>query len=1094
MGRSWAGTASRSCEKTGATMSATARLAARLLCMPNGFATFVDGDEMVAHAHHGTQPLPADDHLAVVSTVAAEGGIVARCDPLPATSCDAALATRSGLPKGVRALIAAPLYIADGEIAGVIGGFSADACTLEPPGLDALHDLALVVADYAMAQHGAVEAQALAQRHEQSEQRLRAALDSLPIHFWATDAEGRYVEQNIWDRFAFGDLKGSAAHNAEPPLARATLWRRLHQRVLAGETVHHASWRSHPNGQGERWVESTMAPLAKDGSIIGLVGMTVDRTAQVEAENRLKESEARLKTAIDALPFPFFICDAEGRHVMQNRSDRELWGEAIGKTFAETGLPQEVLAHMPHALERVRAGETVRELLRYPCNGQLRDVEEIYAPVCTEQGSAGFVGLAIDHTERVAAEERVRQSEARLAGYLATASDWLWETDESHRIVSLTGWPAYFKVPPEKLLGRTRWDFVSADPATDPTWQTHFADLQARRPFRSFVYPYARTDKLPRWIEVSGDPVFDETGGFRGYRGTARDVSKQRRALQALHEAHAKLEAMTTSGLIGVTSGRGFFIEEANEAYLQMVGRDRRALGGGLDWRQLVTPDQLPRHIEATNRNRTTGDVHTTETAYRHAHGHYVPALLNSVVLDGKEQRWFALVQDLTPMKIAEARIRELAERDPLTGLANRHVLFDRLAGDLGERRTPGAEGALMLLDLDGFKEINDGHGHEAGDQLLRLIGDRLKTVLRDTDTIARMGGDEFAVIARGLHQAGNAADIAEKILSALREPMMLDERLVRPDGSIGICLFPADGCEPAELMKKADIALYAAKAAGRSGFRFFEQALVTKLNERRQIRAALQQANAAESFSIDLQPQRQLGSGRLVGLEALVRLQLDGRPLMPEAFIGIAEETGLIVALGQIVRRQALEAMRRLDEAGVTTDSIAVNVSAAELERPDFATEIDQLLDKLAISPDRLAIEVSETLLSDHCLDSVSGSIDALRRLGLSVVCDNFGRGQASLIRLRRLAFDRLKIDRCLVQQIDVEEGDRLLVRGIIEMAHAMGLTVVAEGVETRTQLAFLTDVGCDVAQGFHLARPQALADLLVCLKAERTRLGRVR
>ena len=828
-------------------------------------------------------------------------------------------------------------------------------------------------------------------------------------------------------------------------------------------------------------------------AIIGSVGMTVDRTAQIEMEIRLKESEARLKTAIDSLPFPFVICDLDGRHVAQNAYDRAIWGDIVGKSFEELDLPLELVDFIRSVLPRVRAGETARAQFRLNHAGTMRQLEEVCAPVYTHGSVTGLVALTLDHTERVATEERVRQSEARLAAYLATASDWLWETDEAHRLVSLNGWPAHFKILPEKLLGRTRWDFASAAPATEPAWQMHFADLEARRPFRRFVYPYARSDGPPVWIEVSGDPFFDESGDFRGYRGTARDVTEQRRAMQALSEAHAKLEAMTTSGLIGITNGRGFFIEDANAAFLKMLGRDRSELRGGLDWRQLVPPDSVSEEVAAADRRRTAGDSYTTETAYRHADGHYVPVLLNVVVLDGEEQRWFALIQDLTPMKLAEARIRELAERDPLTGLANRHVLFERLAGDLGERRTPGTNGALMLLDLDGFKEINDAHGHQAGDHLLRLIGDRLKSVLRDTDTIARVGGDEFAVIARGLHKAANAADIAEKILAALREPMMLDQHLVRAGGSIGICLFPADGREPAELMKKADIALYAAKAAGRSTFRFFEPALVTRLNERRQIREALQQANAAESFSIDLQPQRHLGSGRLVGLEALVRWQLDGRPLMPEDFIGLAEETGQIVALGQIVRRQALEAMRCLDEAGVTAGSIAVNVSVAELERPDFATEIDHLLDELAISPDRLAIEVSETMLSDHRLDSVSGSIDALRRLGIGVVCDNFGRGQASLTRLRRLAFDRLKIDRCLIQRIDVDEGDRLLVRGIIEMAHAMGLTVIAEGVETRTQLAFLTDLGCDVAQGFHLAKPQALAELLVCLKAEKARLGRV-
>ena len=770
-----------------------------------------------------------------------------------------------------------------------------------------------------------------------------------------------------------------------------------------------------------------MAPLADDGSIIGLVGMTVDRTAQVEAENRLKESEARLKAAIDALPFPFFICDAEGRHIMQNRSDRELWGDAIGKTSAETGLPPEIVAHMPRALERVQAGETVRELLRYHCNGQLRDIEEIYAPVRTDQGIAGFVGLAIDHTERTAAEERVRRSEARLAAYLATASDWLWETDEAHRLVSLSGWPAYFEVSAEKLLGQTRWAFAGVDPATDPAWQMHFVDLQARRPFRRFVYPYARSNAPPVWIEVSGDPFFDEIGDFRGYRGTARDVTEQRRAMQALSEAHAKLEAMTISGLIGITNGHGFLIEDANDAFLEMLGRDRSELRDGLDWRQLVPPDDVSEEVAAADIRRSSGDSYTTETAYRHADGHYVPVLLNVVVLDGEEQRWFALIQDLTPMKLAESQIRELAERDPLTGLANRHVLFERLAGDLGERRAPGTKGALMLLDLDGFKEINDSHGHQAGDHLLRLIGDRLKIRparhRHDRQGRRRRVRGHRSRAARRRQCRGRCrqdplgAARADDARPALGPPGWQHRRL------------PVSRGRPRARRADEEGRHRSLRGEGRGPQHL---SLLRAGAGHKDQRAppdprGAAAGKAAESFSIELQPQRHLGSGRLVGLEALVRWQLDGRPLMPEAFIGLAEETGLIVALGQIVRRQALEAMRCLDEAGVAAGSIAVNVSTAELERPDFATEIDQLLDELAISPDRLAIEVSETMLDDHRIDGVGGSIDALRRLGISVVLDNFGRGHGIADPAAAAGF-RLVEDRPLPHPTDRRRGGRPL------------------------------------------------------------------
>ena len=799
-----------------------------------------------------------------------------------------------------------------------------------------------------------------------------------------------------------------------------------------------------------------------------------------EAAEKAASGAALLRAAIDSLPHHFWITDAAGRYIEQNAIDRSVFGELIGRRAAAVTPPVEIEARWRDAHRRVLAGEAVRFVASRPAVYGRAEVEVAMSPLIVDGTVRGAVGLTVDRTEIFDLARSLEASEARLADYLATASDWLWETDAEHRLTALTGCLENALVSPDQFIGRRRWEVVGADPEADPLWREHLADLEARRSFRGFVYAYASADLPATWIELCGKPLFDPDGSFRGYRGTARNVTERRTAELALREAHAKLEAMAKSGLIGVTAGRGFKIEEANDAFLAMLGLDRSALDGGLDWRELV-PSETVAEEEAVARSLAfSGAVYTTETRYSHRNGALVPVLLNIVVLDGDAQRWFALVQDLTPMKLAEARMRELAERDTLTGLANRHVLFDRLEGDFAERRSPGAISALLLLDLDGFKAVNDTLGHAAGDRLLQAVAARLGAVLRDSDTIARVGGDEFALVLRGLQSPSTAADMALKILDSLAEPLPLDGRLIRPAGSIGISLLPADGRDAAELMRMADIALYQAKAAGGGRFCFFEPALLDVIERRRRIVEALETAIAEEAFSVALQPLVRLADGAWIGVEALVRWQLDGMPLQPDAFIGVAAECGCIVPLGRIVRSRALAATARLAAAGRQSPGLAINVHVIELKQPGFADELADLLAAHGLPPEKLEVEITEAALLDRDAEAVGRSLDALRRLGVTITLDDFGTGYASLTQLKRFPVDRLKIDRSVIRDIGVDPGDAVLVKGIIDLAHTLELEVVAEGVETAEQLAFLVAQGCDFAQGYGLAAPQTVDELL--------------
>ena len=1046
--------------------AAAARVAASLLGTETGFVAYLDNGALDLAGLSGGEKL---DRLALLRDLEA--------------LCQGALCLEAWRDPPSSTLTARPLRGPAGELLGLVGGLGrAAAVDSRAARLD---DLALLLAEGEVARRARASAEA-------SENRLRAAVDSLQHHFWVTDAAGHYVLQNALDRSVFGDLTGQRVDAVEPPVEIEARWRDAHRRVLAGETVRFTT--SRPAIYSHAEVEVLMAPLVVDGAIWGQVGLTIDHTERARAERASRDSRARLADYLDTASDWVWETDARHRVTVLDGNrpagsipvDQVLgrcrW-ELVGADPTADPLWRAHLAdleaHRPFRGFVYRASAPAGRTVWTEVSGN---------PVFDEAGVFfGYRGTGREITERVLARERLEASEAKLASFLATASDWLWETDAEHRLTALGNWPANAGLPADRLIGRRRWELVGADPETDPAWREHVEDLRAHRPFRGFVYAYARTDRPTTWIELSGNPVFDATGAFSGYRGTARDVTKRRAAEQALREAHAKLDAMSQSGLVGVTAGHGFLIEEANDAFLALLDLERSALEGGLDWRQLVPPEQLAAEEAAATSLAYTGAVYTTETSYRRRDGTRVPVLINIVVLDGTKQRWFALVQDLTPMKLAEARMRELAERDILTGLANRHVLFDRLQGDLAERRGPGAMGALLLLDLDKFKETNDTLGHAAGDLLLRTVGDRLSAVLRDTDTIARVGGDEFALILRGLRGPATAADLAEKILAALAEPLVLDGalegRLIRPSGSIGISLLPGDGSDAAELMRMADIALYQAKARGGGTFCFFEPALLAVIERRREIALALQGAITSEAFTVALQPKICLATGARVGFEALVRWRLDGVPLEPDAFIGIAAECGSIVPLGRIVRRRAFEAMARLAARGVEPGSLALNVHVAELKQPGFRDELASLLEIFAMQPGRLEVEVTETALLDREGALVSRSLEALRRLGVTITLDDFGTGLASLTQLKRFPVDRLKIDRSVIRDIGVDPGDAVLVRGIIDLAHTLELAVVAEGVETAAQLAFLVDHGCDFAQGFHLAAPLEVEALLAAL-----------
>lgn len=471
----------------------------------------------------------------------------------------------------------------------------------------------------------------------------------------------------------------------------------------------------------------------------------------------------------------------------------------------------------------------------------------------------------------------------------------------------------------------------------------------------------------------------------------------------------------------------------------------------------------------------------------RRKNGELFPQLLTISTVyddDGLPRNYVGVMTDISQLKDSEARLEHLAHYDPLTGLPNRLLLQSRLthALDAAERRRRGV--AVLYIDLDRFKNINDSLGHPVGDQLLEALAQRLQGRLRDGDTLGRLGGDEFLLILEDQQRPRDAAGIAQELIGLLIHPFQLPSGYeVYVDASIGISLFPDDGKTGTELIQHADVAMYQAKDSGRNTYRFYTPALTDAANERLELEAQLRRALIQDEFVLHYQPQVDIRSGRVIGCEALVRWESPEHGLIsPARFIPLAEETGLIVPLGEWVLREACTQGRAWLDAGLPPLVMAVNLSVRQMLRPDVAGCVAGVLQETRLPAAHLKLELTESMLMGQG-EEVVALLQTLKALGLHLSIDDFGTGYSSLAYLKRFPIDELKIDQGFVRDIPDDVNDMEIAAAIISMALSLHLKVVAEGVETEAQRAFLTKQGCDAFQGYLFSRPltaEAFSELL--------------
>jgi diguanylate cyclase (GGDEF)-like protein/PAS domain S-box-containing protein len=525
-----------------------------------------------------------------------------------------------------------------------------------------------------------------------------------------------------------------------------------------------------------------------------------------------------------------------------------------------------------------------------------------------------------------------------------------------------------------------------------------------------------------------------------------------------------------------------------NDRYRRMYGLSPDIVKPGCTLRQLLDhrkdvgafADDIDQYIKEMFETLSTG---TTMAKLVELPDGRTIAVLNHPMTDGG---WVATHDDITERRRAEQRIAHMARHDALTDLPNRALFRERLAEALAAVPR-GGKLAVLFLDLDRFKGVNDTLGHPIGDELLKLVAGRLRHCVRDTDTVARVGGDEFAIIQTGIDKPLDTAMLARRIGEAVRQPYDLAGHAVVVDTSIGIAMAPSDGVEPDGLLKAADMALYGAKADGRGTYRFFEPAMDMRMKARRELEIALREALACGQFELYYQPQVNVDDRRITGCEALLRWKHPQRGMIsPAEFIPVAEEIGLIVPLGEWVLRKAC-----IDAASWPDDiRVAVNLSAIQVVNQNLTSVVVSALAVAGLPAHRLEIEITETVLL-HNTEKTMATLHRLRQLGVHISMDDFGTGYSSLSYLRKFPFDKIKIDRSFISGLPGDHESAAIVRAVAGLARSLDMTATAEGVETAEQLEQVRMLGCVEMQGYLFSPPRPLAQIMPLMESQRRKFA---
>ncbi|THC44253.1 EAL domain-containing protein [Massilia sp. Mn16-1_5] len=797
-----------------------------------------------------------------------------------------------------------------------------------------------------------------------------------------------------------------------------------------------------------------------------------DKTTTSDLARLAEENTALIENSLDLIA----LIDAEGRFLRLNAATFDILGylpeELVGRCYFEL-LAEDERPLFEVLRANLRAGMSIRRDLhsRWMHKAGHAVVMSVSVRWCAL--SQVTYATARDVTEEHVARQALDKSQQQLQVMLESIGDAFFAVDRNWRVTYANRKAGNFvNVDAGAAIGRNLLE-VAPDLHNSPSLAYYRRAMETGEAcaFETYWEPSGV------WVEARAYPSED---GLSVY---FHDISFKRQAEQALRKSEQRFRNLFQQAADSIViADRELRIVAANGRACSVFGYTEEEFLG------LRAPDidsdfSYTAELGAALQDGQTRLLRITK---RRKDGSTFPADVHiSRFEDGGKEFYQAIIRDVTEREETQNRLRELATHDTLTGLPNRALLGERVQRLL-DTCPHGSTVATMFLDLDRFKEVNDSFGHEFGDILLCEVAARLRGVIRPGDVIARLGGDEFVIAALCPSGQAAAGRIGEKLLDVLTTPITIAGQDVIIGASIGISLFPADGNSKEQLFQAADTAMYRAKAAGRNRYRFFEPEMAFATRERMALETSLRPALARGEFELHYQPRIDLRSMTMVGMEALIRWNHPERGLVsPAQFIPIAEETGLIAPIGRWVLREACLQTRRLMTEFGREICVSVNVSARQLAHATFVGEVRQALQESSIPPHCLELELTESaLIAD--IERTALMLRELHGLGVKLAVDDFGTGYSGLAYLRSFPIDVLKLDRSFVLQEDERISAFDFVKAFVDMAHALKLAVVAEGVETAEVVEFLRAADCDEAQGYHFAKPLPLEELRKRLAAE--------
>lgn len=638
---------------------------------------------------------------------------------------------------------------------------------------------------------------------------------------------------------------------------------------------------------------------------------------------------------------------------------------------------------------------------------------------------------------------------------------------------------------PEELLGNAHRSYESIIHPQDRKRVRAEVDtaLSSKRTF-NIEYRLMHVDGSVKWVWERGNALLPVDGQPLMIHGFIQDITQRHLHEKALSEAEHRYRSIFENANEGIfqTTADGQYLE-VNPALAAIYGYDLPAtLISALDniaTQLYVDPERRREFTEQLKQNHSV--INFESQVFRKDRSVIWISENAHVVHDaeGKALYYEGTVEDITARKNYEQRIAHQATHDVLTGLPNRALLAERIGRSIVDAAKTGSSFAVVFIDLDHFKTVNDTMGHAAGDVLIKKVSKRLLRCLREADTVARIGGDEFVLLLPDVqHSYGALSQIIERVLAGIRKPCALGGREFTVSCSIGISLYPTDGMDADTLLKHADIAMYQAKESGRNNYQFFTEELNRSVMENHELEHQLRHALGLNSFEMYYQPIVAAATGRLVKAEALIRWETPEHSFIsPTRFIPVAENTGLIEPLGAWVLETVCAQLAQWHAQGLPALPVSINISPRQFNQPDLVQNIRAALERHALAPEMLEIEITENCLARDKKKFLQ-TLAEMKELGLHVAIDDFGSGYSNMDCLKSMHFSSLKIDRSFITTVEHETNHRAIYRALISMAHNLSLVVVAEGVETQQQADFLCSIGCDLIQGFHFGIPLKAAD----------------